>query len=197
MPGNAGLFLLHATGTENIGKVICIGGGVGTAEAFPIARAMKDAGNEVTAIIGFRNKDLVICEEELESFCDGLHVTTDDGSYKKKGFVTDVLKELLEKDKYDMVFAIGPVPMMKAVADVTRPNNIKTLVSLNSIMVDATGMCGCCRIQYAGETKFACVDGPEFDAHLVDFEDLTHRQGRYKNKEKHADDHYCNIRGRK
>ena len=187
----------HATGTENIGKVICIGGGVGTAEAYPIAKAMKEAGNEVTAIIGFRNKDLVICEEELENFCDGIHVTTDDGSYKKKGFVTDVLKELLEKDKYDMVFAIGPVPMMKAVADVTRPKKVKTLVSLNSIMVDATGMCGCCRIQYAGETKFACVDGPEFDAHLVDFEDLTHRQGRYEAKEKHADDHYCRIRDKK
>ena len=183
----------HATGTGNMGRVICIGGGVGTAEAYPIARAMKQAGNHVTSITGFRNKGLVICEEELKSFSDDVHVTTDDGSYGRKGFVTDVLKELLKDAKFDMVFAIGPVPMMKAVADVTRPMGVKTLVSLNSIMVDATGMCGCCRIKYGGETKFACVDGPEFDAHLVDFEDLAHRQGRYKDKEKEALDHHCRL----
>ncbi|MGB2630580.1 MAG: sulfide/dihydroorotate dehydrogenase-like FAD/NAD-binding protein [Candidatus Omnitrophota bacterium] len=186
----------HATETKNIGKVICIGGGVGTAEAYPIAKAMKNDGNDITVIIGARTKDLVICEDEVREFCDKIHVTTDDGSYGRKGFVTDVLSELIEKEKYDLVFAIGPIPMMKKVAEVTKPKGLKTLVSLNSIMVDATGMCGCCRINYGGESKFTCVDGPEFDAHLVDFDELVHRQGRYKDKEKRSLDHYehkCKI----
>ena len=186
----------HATDTKSIGKVICIGGGVGTAEAYPIARAMKMDGNDVTVIIGARTKDLVLCEEEVREFCDKVHVTTDDGSYGKKGFVTDVLGELIEKEKYDLVFAIGPIPMMKRVAEVTKPKGLKTLVSLNSIMVDATGMCGCCRVHYGGETKFACVDGPEFDAQLVDFDELAHRQDRYKDKEERSLEHYegeCKI----
>ncbi|HPN72525.1 MAG TPA: sulfide/dihydroorotate dehydrogenase-like FAD/NAD-binding protein [Candidatus Omnitrophota bacterium] len=186
----------HATATENIGKVICIGGGVGTAEAFPIARAMKEAGNDVTVIIGARNSGLVICEKEIREFCDKVHVTTDDGSYGRKGFVTDVLSELIKASRYDLVFAIGPVPMMKRVADVTRGENIKTMVSLNSIMIDGTGMCGGCRLKYDGKPSFACVDGPEFDAHLVDFDDLMKRGSRYKDKEKRANEHYgekCRI----
>ena len=186
----------HATSTKDIGKVICIGGGVGTAEAYPIARAMKEAGNDVTVIIGARNRELVICEDEIKEFCDKVYVTTDDGSYGEKGFVTDVLKDLIAKEKYDLVFAIGPAIMMKMVAEMTRPDKIKTLVSLNSIMIDGTGMCGCCRVQEDGKTKFACVDGPEFDGHLVDFEDLMTRGARYSEKEKKAMDHYggkCKI----
>jgi ferredoxin--NADP+ reductase len=186
----------HATETENIGKVICIGGGVGTAEAYPIAKAMNDAGNDVTVIIGARAKDLVICEDDIRQFCDKVHVTTDDGSYGRKGFVTDVLRELLEKEKYDLVFAIGPLIMMKKVTEMTKPHSIKTLVSLNSIMIDGTGMCGGCRVVYNKESKFTCVDGPEFDGHLVDFDELMLRQDRYKAKEKQADDNYeeeCKI----
>ncbi len=186
----------HATETKNIGKVICIGGGVGTAEAYPIAKAMKRDGNDVTVIIGARTKELVICENEIREFCDKVHVTTDDGSYGRKGFVTDVLRELLEKDSYDLVFAIGPVIMMKMVSEMTRPRSLRTLVSLNAIMIDGTGMCGGCRIMYSGEKKFTCVDGPEFDGHLVDFDDLMKRQERYKDKEKAALEHYkeeCRI----
>ncbi|MFC1570302.1 sulfide/dihydroorotate dehydrogenase-like FAD/NAD-binding protein [Candidatus Omnitrophota bacterium] len=186
----------HATDTKDRGKVICVGGGVGTAEAYPIARAMKENGNDVTVIIGARTKDLVICEDEIKEFCDKVYVTTDDGSYEKKGFVTDVLRELLEKDDYDLVFAIGPAIMMKMVAEMTRPKKIKTLVSLNSIMIDGTGMCGGCRVQHDGKSQFACVDGPEFDGHLVDFDDLLTRGARYKDKEKKAMDHYegeCKI----
>ncbi|MEA3489061.1 MAG: sulfide/dihydroorotate dehydrogenase-like FAD/NAD-binding protein [Candidatus Omnitrophota bacterium] len=186
----------HATDTKDIGKVICIGGGVGTAEAYPIAKAMKKGGNDVTVIIGARTKELVLCEEEMREFSDKIHITTDDGSYGRKGFVTDVLRELLEKETYDLVFAIGPVIMMKMVSEMTRPVGIKTLVSLNSIMIDGTGMCGGCRVRYKGESRFTCVDGPEFDGHFVDFEDLMHRQERYKDKEKIALDHYeeeCRI----
>ncbi len=173
----------HAVNTRAIGKAICIGGGVGTAEAYPIARAIQKEGNDVTTIIGFRNKSLVICEEEIKEFCDKLYVTTDDGSKGRKGFVTDVLKDLLNKDKYDLVFAIGPIIMMKMVCEMTKLYSVKTLVSLNAIMIDGTGMCGGCRVRYNGEQKFTCVDGPEFDGHLVDFEDLIIRQGRYKDKE--------------
>ncbi len=186
----------HATKTDNIGKIICIGGGVGTAEAYPIAKAFKGSGNDVSVIIGARTKDLVICEEEIRQFSDKVYVATDDGSYGQKGFVTDVLNDLLSKDKYDLVFAIGPLIMMKMVAQLTKPFSIKTLVSLNSIMIDGTGMCGGCRIKYAGESKFTCVDGPEFDAHLVDFDDVMRRQSRYKNKETKALDNYhknCRI----
>ncbi|MDP8263578.1 MAG: sulfide/dihydroorotate dehydrogenase-like FAD/NAD-binding protein [Candidatus Ancaeobacter aquaticus] len=186
----------NATKVKNIGKVICVGGGVGTAEAYPIAKAMRREGNDVTVIIGSRTKDIIICEQEIREFCDKVYVTTDDGSYGRKGFVTDVLRELLQKDTYEMVFAIGPLIMMKAVSDMTKAKSIKTLVSLNSIMIDGTGMCGGCRIQYNGEVKFTCVDGPEFDGHLVDFDDVVRRQQRYKGKEKNALDHYgkqCRI----
>ncbi len=173
----------HATETKNIGKVICIGGGVGTAEAYPIAKAMAKDGNDVTVVIGARTKDLVICENEIRRFCDKVHITTDDGSYGRKGFVTDVLRELMDEGSYDLVFAIGPVVMMKAVSDMTRPSGLKTRVSLNSIMIDGTGMCGGCRVHYKGDSHFTCVDGPEFDGHLVDFDDLMHRQARFKDKE--------------
>jgi len=179
------------------GKMICIGGGVGTAEAYPIAKAMKSAGCDVTVIIGARTKDLVICEKEIKEFCRHVYVTTDDGTYGQKGFVTDVLKELLDKDEYDLIFAVGPVVMMKMISVYTRPKKIKTLVSLNSIMIDGTGMCGGCRILYDGKPKFACVDGPEFDGHLVDFDDLECRGERYKDKEKCALERYegkCKIR---
>lgn len=175
-------------------KIICIGGGVGTAEAYPIAKAYEQAGNDVTAIIGARSKDLVICEEEMKALGIKTYITTDDGSYGKKGFVTDALKELLSKEKYDLVYAIGPVVMMKAVSDMTRPHKIKTLVSLNSIMIDGTGMCGCCRIRYKDESKFTCVDGPEFNGHLVDFDELFKRQNRFLDKEKQALKEYeCKI----
>ncbi len=181
----------HATKVKGIGKVICIGGGVGTAEAYPIAKAMTQAGNDVTVIIGARTKDLIICEQEIREFCNKVYVTTDDGSHGRKGFVTQVLKELMEKDSYDLVFAIGPLIMMKLVSDMTREKKIKTLVSLNSIMIDGTGMCGGCRVRYNGESKFTCVDGPEFDGHLVDYDDVMRRQGRYKDKEKQALEHYA------
>lgn len=186
----------HATNVKNIGKVICIGGGVGIAETYPIAKAMKENGNDVTVIIGARNTDLLICEKEIRECCDNIYITTDDGSTGRKGFVTDVLKELLVNDHYDLVFSIGPLIMMKMVSELTRPKKIKTLVSLNSVMVDGTGMCGSCRIKYNGKTKFTCVDGPEFDGHLVDFEDAIKRNDRYQDKQIKANEHYnhqCKI----
>jgi len=134
----------HAAMVENAGKVICIGGGVGTAETYPIAKAMKNAGNDVTVIIGARTKDLIICEQEIKEFCDKVYITTDDGTHGQKGFVTYVLKDLLSKEEYQLVFAIGPVIMMKMVSEMTRPKGVHTLVSLNSIMIDGTGMCGGC-----------------------------------------------------
>jgi len=186
----------HATQTKNIGKVICIGGGVGTAEAYPIAKAMQKDGNDVTVIIGARTKDLVICEQSMRTFCDKVYVTTDDGSLGRKGFVTDVLRDMVAQEIPNLVFAIGPAIMMKMVAKMTQEKHIKTLVSLNSIMIDGTGMCGGCRVVVGGEVKFACVDGPEFDGHKVDFDDLVQRGQRYSDKEKVALAHYneqCNL----
>ncbi|MFC1645852.1 sulfide/dihydroorotate dehydrogenase-like FAD/NAD-binding protein [Candidatus Omnitrophota bacterium] len=167
------------TDLEKFGTAICIGGGVGIAEILPVSKAFKKAGNKVLGIIGARSKDLLILENEMKESCDELFVTTDDGSYGRKGFVTGVLKELLDKesDPKDglIVYAIGPVPMMAKVSEVTKLFKVKTIVSLNPIMVDATGMCGSCRVTVAGETKFGCVDGPEFDAHQVDFKELMER----------------------
>jgi len=186
----------HPTVTERAGKVVCIGGGVGAAEVSPVAKAMKDAGNDVTAIIGARTKDLVICERDMREFCDKVHIATDDGSCGRKGLVTDILRDILDAGGYDLVFAVGPVMMMKAVADMTRQTGVRTVVSLNALMVDGTGMCGCCRVRIDGKTKFACVDGPEFDAHLVDFENLMRRSLRYGNKESIALGHFderCRI----
>lgn len=169
---------------EKVGTVVALGGGFGIAAIHPIVRAHTELGNHTISIIGARTKDLLILEKEMRNVSSEVRIATDDGSYGYKGFVTGVLKEMLEaKEQIDLVLAIGPVPMMKAVSDLTRPYGIKTLVSLNPIMVDGTGMCGACRVQVHGETKFACVDGPEFDAHEVDFELLTHRLKMYKKQE--------------
>jgi NAD(P)H-flavin reductase len=175
------------THIENFGTVVCIGGGIGTAPVLPIARAMKAAGNNVISIIGARNKGLVILEEEMKGASDELHVATDDGSYGHHGFVTNVLQKLIDSGmRLDCVVGIGPVPMMRAVAGVTRPYKIFTLVSLNPIMVDGTGMCGSCRVTIGGESRFACVDGPEFDGHEVDFDELILRNRSYLKEEKIA-----------
>lgn len=170
------------TEVKKIGTVICIGGGVGIAEVYPVSRAFKNARNKVIGIIGARSKDLLILEKEMKEVCDELYVATDDGSYGKKGFVTDILKEILQHNS-QLIYAIGPVPMMKAVSDTTRPFGIKTLVGLNPILVDATGMCGSCRCRVAGKTVFACVEGPEFDGHQVDFEELQKRLNLFKEQE--------------
>lgn len=180
---------------ENFGTAVSIGGGVGTAIAFPTAVALKEAGNHTIVINGARNKDLVILEEELKNVSDELYITTDDGSYGYHGFVTQKLQELIDSGrKIDFVLAIGPIPMMKAVANTTRPYGIKTVVSLNPVMVDGTGMCGGCRATVDNKTVFVCVDGPEFDAHLVDFELLTKRNRTYNQNEKAAlENHLCNY----
>ena len=176
---------------ENEGTVILVGGGVGVAPVFPQARAFKEAGNKVISIIGARSSNLLIWEERMRDVSDELYITTDDGTRGHHGFVTDIVKKLLEeRTKVDRVVAIGPPVMMRAVAGVTRPFNVKTIVSLNSIMVDGTGMCGACRVLVANETKFACVDGPEFDAHLVDFTLLMSRLAMYQQEEKLAFEKY-------
>ncbi|HEC79214.1 MAG TPA: sulfide/dihydroorotate dehydrogenase-like FAD/NAD-binding protein [candidate division WOR-3 bacterium] len=175
------------TEIEKFGTVVCIGGGVGTPEIYPVARGLRESGNYVVSIIGARSRDLLIMEEEMKAVSDELHVTTDDGSYGRKGFVTDALKELIDKGKkIDRVFAVGPVVMMRAVSETTRPYKIKTLVSLNPIMLDGTGMCGVCRVEVGGETKFACVDGPEFDGHLVNYDLLLKRLNTYLKQEKES-----------
>ena len=168
------------------GTVVVIGGGVGTAIAYPTAKALQQAGNHVIAILGARTKDLIILENEVRAISDTTFVTTDDGSYGEKGLVTDKLKTLIAAGKIDLVLAIGPIPMMRAVAETTRSHGIKTLVSLNPIMVDGTGMCGGCRVQVAGRSQFACVDGPEFDAHEVDFDGLARRNAMYRDSERQS-----------
>lgn len=179
----------HPTEIKNYGKMILVGGGVGIAEIYPVARAFKQAGNQVTTILGARTKELLILEEELKAASDKFYITTDDGSYGRKGFTTDILSELLKEDKYGLVYAVGPIPMMQKVAQATHNFKVKTIVSLNALMVDATGMCGCCRVDVGGETKFSCVDGPEFDAGLVDWDGLIKRNRIYTEKEKHI----CNL----
>ena len=179
---------------SGMGTVVCIGGGIGVAPVYPITRGMKEAGNRVISIIGAKSQDILIMEKEMRAASDETLVTTDDGSYGIKGFVTTALKELLTRgERIDLVYAIGPVVMMKSVADVTRPLGIKTIVSLNPVMVDGTGMCGGCRVQVGGETKFACVDGPEFDGAIVDFAGLQARQGMYREMEARAREHVCRI----
>lgn len=178
----------NPTPIEYHGAVVCIGGGVGTAELLPITQALKAAGNTVYTIIGARSKDLIILEEQMSEFSNGLFITTDDGSYGRKGLVTDQLKDILDAPLgVKAVFAIGPLPMMKAVSVLTKKYEMKTIVSLNTIMVDGTGMCGGCRVTAGGEMKFACVDGPEFDAHTVDFDELIMRNRAYTDLEKIAD----------
>jgi len=171
-----------ATEIERWGKVICVGGGVGTAVLFPLAKALAEAGNDVTTIVGGRSKELVILRDELSAFSSRLLVTTEDGSLGMKGFVTAALEELLKNEDglAEAVFAVGPVAMMSAVAELTRPHGIRTIVSLNPIMVDGTGMCGGCRVTVGGQIKFACVDGPEFNGHEVDFAELASRQNAYQ-----------------
>jgi len=172
---------------EKYGTVVCIGGGVGIAPLYPIIRELKQAGNYVISILGARNKKLLMLEKEIDELSDELHICTDDGSKGTKGFVSDILQKLIDdKKKIDIVWAIGPVIMMKVVANLTKKYEIKTIVSLNPIMVDGTGMCGGCRVSVGGETKFACVDGPEFDGHLVDFDNLMLRNRRFLCQEEEA-----------
>jgi ferredoxin--NADP+ reductase len=178
------------THLEKVGTVVCVGGGTGVAVIHPITRGLKEIGNHVIAIIGARTKDLLILEDKMKAASHELHVCTDDGSYGHHGFVTEVLREVLEKQDVKLVVGIGPVPMMKFVAKMTAEYDVKTLVSLNSIMVDGTGMCGCCRVSVGGKTQFACVDGPEFDGHLVDFDELGHRLDAYKQEEQRAYEKY-------
>ena len=187
----------NPTEIENFGRVVCVGGGVGVGVVYPLIVALKKAGNEVISIIGSRTKDLLILEKEIGENSDRLIVTTDDGSYGVHGFVSAVLQEMIDKgEKIDHVFAIGPVPMMRVICDVTKPHGIKTVVSLNSIMVDATGMCGACRVSVGGKTKFTCVDGPEFDGHEVDFKLLSDRLKTYCESEREAyEKHRCGCDG--
>jgi ferredoxin--NADP+ reductase len=179
------------THIENWGRAVVVSGGVGTAEILPIARAMKAGGNHVTSIIGARTKDLVIAEELIREICDEVIITTDDGSYGTKGLVTTALEPRLKgKDAPGFILAVGPLPMMSAVADMTRPYGIQTMVSLNTIMIDGTGMCGGCRATVGGETVFVCVEGPEFDAHKVDFKELMQRGNVYRDQEKQSLDQF-------
>ena len=183
------------THIEKLGKVVVVGGGIGVAPAFPIAQAMKAAGNELTVIIGARNKELVIMKEEMEAIADKLIVCTDDGSIGRKSLVTEPLKELCESDTPpNLVVAIGPPIMMKFCSKTTEPYKVSTVVSLNTIMVDGTGMCGGCRVNVGGEVKFVCVDGPEFDGHKVDFDNMMNRLQSYKSQEKEKS-HKCRITG--
>ncbi|MCF8069321.1 MAG: sulfide/dihydroorotate dehydrogenase-like FAD/NAD-binding protein [Desulfobacterales bacterium] len=181
------------THLEKLGTVVCVGGGTGVAVLHPITRALKEVGNNVISIVGSRNKDLLILEKQMEAASHKLHICTDDGSYGHHGFVTDVLTTVLENQKIDLVVAIGPVPMMKFVSKLTKDFNVPTMVSLNPIMVDGTGMCGGCRVSVGGETKFACVDGPEFDGHKVDFDELMLRLQAYTEEEKRCYDEFCKI----
>lgn len=180
----------HPTEIKKYGKVVCVGGGFGAATMYPIARELREAGNYLISIIGARNQSLLIYESELGEVSDELHITTDDGSKGHKGVVTDVLKDTLKNQEIDMVFAIGPAIMMKFVALTTKPFGVKTTVSLNPIMVDGTGMCGSCRVSVGGLTRFVCVDGPEFDAHEVNFDELMARQRLYLDEEREAVEHW-------
>ncbi len=173
------------TEIKNFGKVIIIGGGVGAAEIYPVAKSLKSVGNKIITILGARTKNLVLLEPELRKVSDEVYVTTDDGSYGEKGVVTDVLKKLLtQNEQPNLVYAVGPIVMMRAVAEVTKPFGIQTIVSLNTIMVDGTGMCGSCRVTIEGKIKLVCCDGPEFDAHKVDWEELIKRNNIYISQEK-------------
>ena len=182
----------NPTPIESGKTIACIGGGVGTAELYPIAKALKNAGNTIYTIVGARSKELVILEPEMAKVSDKLYITTDDGSYKRKGFVTDQLKEFLDANLgINMVYAIGPLPMMRAVSNLTKPYNVRTLVSLNAVMVDGTGMCGGCRVTVNGKMKFACVDGPEFEGHEVDFDEMLLRNRSYTDMEKISIDRFA------
>lgn len=188
---NKGDFLMDVVGPmgisssmEKVGTVVCVGGGVGSAALYILLKAFKKAGNKTVAIIGAKNKEFLFWEEKIKSVSSQMFVTTDDGSYGRKGFVTEELESFIKNEKCDLIFAVGPMVMMNAVCRVSEPHKIKTIVSLNSIMVDATGMCGACRVEVGGETKFACVDGPDFDGHKVNFQLLLQRQKMYLTEEK-------------
>ncbi|MDP4726361.1 MAG: sulfide/dihydroorotate dehydrogenase-like FAD/NAD-binding protein [Desulfobacterales bacterium] len=183
-----------ATEIEKVGNVVCVGGGTGIAVLHPITRALKNAGNHVTAIIGSRSKDLLIMEDHMRRASHELIICTDDGSYGRKGFVTEALKDVLDKGDTQLAVAIGPVPMMKFVSKLTAQYGVKTIVSLNPIMVDGTGMCGGCRVTVGGKTKFACVDGPEFDGHQVDYDELMRRLQAYCEDEKRCFEDYCMLK---
>jgi ferredoxin/flavodoxin---NADP+ reductase len=176
---------------KKYGTVVCVGGGVGIAPLYPIVKALKEAGNHVISILGAKTKDLLLLEKEIERYSNEFYIATDDGSKGHKGFVSDVLQKIIEQQKVDMVMAIGPIIMMKVVSNLTKKYNIKTLVSLNPIMVDGTGMCGGCRVSIDGKTKFACVDGPEFDGHKVDYDNLMLRNRRFI----HAEAEACKLVG--
>jgi ferredoxin/flavodoxin---NADP+ reductase len=196
-PGQAILDLVGplglATEIERYGRVLCVGGGIGVAPLYPIAKALKAAGNTVVAVLGARSKDLLIMEEEFRAVADEVRIATDDGTYGRKGFVTDAIADLLaEGQKFDKAWAIGPVPMMRNTAKTTAAAGISTFVSLNPIMVDGTGMCGGCRVLVGGQVKFACVDGPEFPGDQVDFDSLARRLGTYRETERHEQD-ACKI----
>ena len=180
----------------DVKKAVVIGGGVGCAIAYPQAKALRARGVDVTVIAGFRSKDIVILEEEMKAVSNHLYIATDDGSYGQKGFVSQVLQDLMEKgETFDLAVAIGPIPMMKAVCDVTKPCGLKTIVSLNPIMIDGTGMCGGCRVTVGGKLKYACVDGPDFDGHEVDFDELTKRNRTYQDREREDAKHPCRLEG--
>ena len=184
----------RATETDGLHKVAVVGGGVGCAIAYPVAKKLHEQGTEVHTIVGFRNKELVILEDEFAAVSDRLVLMTDDGSYGEKGLVTNALKELIDSgEQYDEVIAIGPLVMMKFVSLLTKEYGIKTVVSMNPIMIDGTGMCGGCRLTVGGETKFACVDGPEFDGHLVDFDEAMQRGKMYAGFERRAHDETCRL----
>ena len=186
----------RATETENLKKVAVIGGGVGTAIAYPVAKKLHEQGAQVHCIVGFRNRDLVILQDEFAAVSDSLIALTDDGSFGEKGLVTDALRHLIEAgETYDEVIAIGPLPMMKYVSLLTKEYHIKTVVSMNPVMIDGTGMCGGCRLTVGGQTRFACVDGPEFDGHQVDFDEALERSRLYRDQERHAYERTCNLFG--
>ena len=181
------------THIEKYGTVICVAGGYGAAPCYLISKAFKEAGNKVYMIMGARNKDLIFWQDKMKDACSELIITTDDGSLGVKGFTTSVMAEIMQKEKVDYAIAVGPMPMMKAVADLTRGTGIKTEASMTPIMVDGTGMCGACRITVGDSVKFACVDGPDFDAHLIDFDEVMNRSKIYKDYEKRCDETNCNL----
>ena len=181
------------THIEKYGTVVCLAGGYGAAPCYLIAKAFKDAGNKVYMIMGARNKDLIFWQDKMKNACSELFITTDDGSLGTKGFVTNVMSDIMAREKVNYAIAVGPMPMMKAVADLTRDKGIKTEASMNPIMVDGTGMCGACRVTVGGEVKFACVDGPDFDAHKIDFDEVINRSKIYKEQEKRCDETNCNM----
>ena len=180
------------THIKNYGTVVCLAGGYGAAPCYLIAKAFKEAGNKVYMIMGARNKDLIFWNDKMKDACTELYITTDDGSLGTKGFVTGVMKDIMAKEKVDYAIAVGPMPMMRAVAELTRGKGIKTEASMNPIMVDGTGMCGACRVTVGGKVKFACVDGPDFDAHEIDFDEVINRTRIYKDEERKRSDN-CNL----